>query len=430
MKQTTQICALILLLIYSSCNPFKKIYDLPNEGDRKKRPNILAVFMDGTNNGPNKCAVKRTNIFALSKMVKPEVSSYYIEGVGTNFKVLGLGLGLGVSKRVRYSYEYIASKSKYKPGDSICLFGFSRGAYSCRILSDFIYVAGIPDLSKIPDSLKKKVIRKMYVKYRGQQGLEGRKYNVAQFINKWNKRYPQYEIIERHEPVKIELMGLYDTVEAMAAPDYSEDDFGYATRNHLNQIANVKQVFHAVALDDNRARIFTPILLTSEDVKHNSNDINTSAIVEEVWFSGCHLDVGGGQKKNPAIRNTSLKWMLSVTKPYHLFENGPDLIEDRSSEVKDMQKNIFWKALYKKQNRNISRYYTANKNIYPQLKVHESVIERMGKGVVPDFKLFKRDTLDWFDKPPFDNCFNKDPKDKNIRHFKGCECIEVVRNND
>lgn len=374
-----------------------------------------------------KKTVRNTNIVTLHNMVKPDVRKFYIEGVGTNFKLLGLGMGIGVSKRVRNSYHYLASN--YKPGDSICLFGFSRGAYSCRILSNFVYVVGLPDFSNInSEPIKRRIIRRLYLKYRGEKSLEGRKYQVTKFINKWNERHLNYPIVMQPDSVKIELMGLYDTVEALALPDYTEDDFAFPTRYHLNQVDNVKKVFHALSLDDNRAQIFTPILLTSDDVKHNSNDKNISKIVEEVWFSGCHLDVGGGHKKNPLIHNISLNWMLSVTKPYNLFESGSDIVEYPTLEVNNMQKNLFWVALYKKQNRNIPRYYTANQSIYPKLKVHESVIERLKQGMQPDFKIFKKDTLDWFDKLPFKNCF---VKEDNKRHFQEpCDCIEVVRTKD
>ena len=46
------------------------------------------------------------------------------------FKVLGGAFGWGYSRNIRELYKALVSA--YEPGDSIYLFGFSRGAYTVR----------------------------------------------------------------------------------------------------------------------------------------------------------------------------------------------------------------------------------------------------------------------------------------------------------
>jgi hypothetical protein len=47
--------------------------------------------------------------------------------------------------------------------------------------------------------------------------------------------------------------------------------------------SNVKKAVHYLSLDDKRAGSFTPVLMDAEDKR-----------VTEVWFPGCHSDIGGG----------------------------------------------------------------------------------------------------------------------------------------
>lgn len=69
---------------------------------------------------------------------------YYHPGVGTEGswweKALGGGVGVGLSKNIMSAYKWLSSE--YQAGDDICLFGFSRGAYTVRSLSGMICSCG------------------------------------------------------------------------------------------------------------------------------------------------------------------------------------------------------------------------------------------------------------------------------------------------
>lgn len=145
----------------------------------------IALFIDGTTN----CKQdgfhhwRDTNVIKLFKAVRacdgPGQISQYLCGVGSggydipptdnNGKVfrrdfadvfpikkiemfLGQAAGLGSLLRIKESYRFLVKN--YKPGDRIFLFGFSRGAFAARMLSDFIGKVGIllePHLSEVND---------------------------------------------------------------------------------------------------------------------------------------------------------------------------------------------------------------------------------------------------------------------------------------
>ncbi len=113
----------------------------------------LIVCLDGTGNeiGPN-----ISNVLKLYRMIErgPGQLVYYDPGVGTigqpNWwsqlkekirSVLGLVLGLGLDDNILDAYSWLCRN--YAPGDEIFLFGFSRGAYTARVLAGFTYLIGL-----------------------------------------------------------------------------------------------------------------------------------------------------------------------------------------------------------------------------------------------------------------------------------------------
>ncbi len=76
----------------------------------------------------------------------------------------------------------------------------------------------------------------------------------------------------------IEFIGVWDTVGALA--------FGRTLGNfHRINPGNVKRVAHALALDEERQR-FEPSFWDPP--------ATAATQVDEVWFSGCHTNIGGG----------------------------------------------------------------------------------------------------------------------------------------
>src|SRR5512133_1994617 len=103
----------------------------------------LILFFDGTNSGP----LERSNVYKLHEMVvaegRPDVLSFYVEGVGVGFKPIGSATGWGIDYRLKSAYAFLLEH--HRRGDRVHLFGFSRGAFAARILAAMLYFAGLPE---------------------------------------------------------------------------------------------------------------------------------------------------------------------------------------------------------------------------------------------------------------------------------------------
>src|SRR5436309_15993275 len=67
------------------------------------------------------------------------------DGVGTSsikvLRALGLALGIGVKRNVLNLYKFLCRN--YDPEDRIWIFGFSRGAFTVRVLAGLVYREGL-----------------------------------------------------------------------------------------------------------------------------------------------------------------------------------------------------------------------------------------------------------------------------------------------
>src|SRR6185295_4680713 len=110
----------------------------------------LIIYLDGTWNNADSADLQ-TNIGLLASMIDPKpdrgipAEIYYDAGVGTSgsrFSRLAGGLlGKGLSTNILEAYRFLSLK--YQPGDSIYIFGYSRGAYTARSLCGFLAASGL-----------------------------------------------------------------------------------------------------------------------------------------------------------------------------------------------------------------------------------------------------------------------------------------------
>src|SRR5438045_8473883 len=106
----------------------------------------IVLLSDGTGNSSAK--LFRTNIWRLYEALdlRPAADQVarYDNGVGTaSFKplaVLGGAFGLGLKRNLLDLYVFLCEN--YKPGDRIYAFGFSRGAFTIRLLLQLIRYEG------------------------------------------------------------------------------------------------------------------------------------------------------------------------------------------------------------------------------------------------------------------------------------------------
>ncbi|EDP72149.1 hypothetical protein FBALC1_13647 [Flavobacteriales bacterium ALC-1] len=392
-------CFFFLLLILG-CKSTEPLVSPYSNSDSSKD---ILIFIDGTSNTPK----DNTNINKLRNLAKTSdsLASFYTVGVGggKDFKISGMAFGVGVKRDVVEAYDFLTKRYNKERGDKIYLFGFSRGAFTSQVLANFIYTAGMISLEKEIDSVKKmRLIKKMYSAYRDNVTHTERQRNLERVKRKWELKNSQK--IDTSTDITIEVLALFDNVEALAAPDYKEK-FCKPNSSHLNQFVNVNKVLHAVALDDNRAQIFTPILASCNNIKLKRNR-TLNDVVNEVWFSGSHSDVGGGYSEDFELSYVSLNWMINELKSYNLFDDYPITDIHINGKVHDSEDN-FMGIFYRRRNRDIPLYLIENGENYNngKLKIHSSVIKRLERGLLPKFKIMKKDALDWFDKAPFNKCF-------------------------
>ncbi|WP_317054342.1 DUF2235 domain-containing protein [Roseovarius rhodophyticola] len=128
---------------------------------------LILIFSDGTGQvGGLKPDQRLSNVYKMYRAMRPGPSSpikpsdqvcFYDAGLGAGevggltFKrirnTLEAAVGTGIDENVIDCYEKIISY--YEPGDRILVFGFSRGAYTARAVTNVMNLCGIP--TKIPD---------------------------------------------------------------------------------------------------------------------------------------------------------------------------------------------------------------------------------------------------------------------------------------
>lgn len=226
----------------------------------------IVFCADGTWEAP----VSGTNVYRLYKAltVSADQVTYYDDGVGADAtgldRILDGAFGRGILQKVQDGYTKIAHT--YEPGDEIFLFGFSRGAYTARSLAGMIASCGLP-LGGFTDDC----VTQAFAAYRNP----AKRAAILASLSACGLA-----------PAAIAMVGVWDTVGALGIPaifgGVDASDYGFLdTALH----PDVKNAYHAMALDEQRAQ-FPATLWSSAPAAGQT--------IEQVWFSGCHGDVGGG----------------------------------------------------------------------------------------------------------------------------------------
>jgi len=262
---------------------------------------------------------------------------YYQAGIGTYIKpqvatpmaarmskVLDEAVAWNLDAHVMDGYEFLMQN--YEAGDRICIFGFSRGAYTARGLAGMIHKVGL-----LPACNHQQVpfAYKMYTSVDELGWQQSNAFKKAFSID-----------------VPIEFVGVWDTVNSVGLIPHR---LPFTTSNTI-----VRTFRHAVSLDERRAKFKANLwnrpnaseaklgvtgqkptvehqhtmnghpkhrpsnlaamemkftMMESKDPRHAERPTD----VEEVWFSGCHCDVGGGSVDNDiphSLARITLRWMI------------------------------------------------------------------------------------------------------------------------
>lgn len=219
-----------------------------------------------------------------------------VQGVGLR-KWFNAITGMGINLAIRRGYGFLASR--YRPGDRIYLFGYSRGAYAVRSLGGMIGSVG---LLRRDQATERNVRRAFRFYERG--GGSGRLKARADFIAG-----------NCHDHVPVEMVGVWDTVRSLGLPYPVLSRLApMATGFHDHALGHhIRHGYHALAIDEDRTA-FAPILW--------QRSAHWEGRLEQAWFAGVHGDVGGNIGDHAAARpsaNIPLNWMLRRAEKHGLM---------------------------------------------------------------------------------------------------------------
>ncbi|KIK69829.1 hypothetical protein GYMLUDRAFT_79892 [Collybiopsis luxurians FD-317 M1] len=309
----------------------------------------LVLCFDGTSNEYDSTNTNVVKLFALLKKDnQDEQLCYYQAGIGTFFapgavspffqwgaKILDEAFAWYLNAHVMDGYQFLMQN--YRSGDKLCLFGFSRGAYTARALAGMLYKVGL-----LPRGNEQQVpfAYKLYIRT-DKAGIA----LSAGFKQTYCRS------------VDIEFLGVWETVASVGV--LMSKELPFTSSNN-----SIKVFRQALSLDERRVR-FQPNLFHrvppngSESATGKGGQLLTDSKAQampklesqtaptmsktlsdyfskkkkskpqafkakpeqdvretdvlEVWFAGCHSDIGGGAVPNTtkqSLANITLRWMI------------------------------------------------------------------------------------------------------------------------
>ncbi|KAG8923715.1 hypothetical protein FRC01_012447, partial [Tulasnella sp. 417] len=211
----------------------------PPTRDHRPQPRNLILCFDGTAKYFNDGNTNVIRLFqGLDKMRTDKQLCYYQPGIGTYVsptksvgqisrrvsKAIDMAVAWYLDDHVMGGYRFLMEN--YREGDRICLFGFSRGAYTARCLAGMLHIVGL-----LPRSNEEQ-IQFAYSLYKDKSD------DGVQKAHGFKKAF------SRH--VSIEFMGVWDSVTSVGLAG--------KTLPFTSHNAVVKTFRQAFALDERRAK--------------------------------------------------------------------------------------------------------------------------------------------------------------------------------
>jgi uncharacterized protein (DUF2235 family) len=307
----------------------------------------IVILCDGTG---NEISENISNVLKLYRCLRktaktqPRQLVYYDPGVGTLAQpsnwhkiranislVLGLATGYGLDANVLSAYEFLVNH--WQAGDRIYLFGFSRGAYTVRVLAGLIHKIGLIAPEQVNLAGSGQIAYKQFSTDAPEHGLDlkamtdagsdengplpaGPFDNAAQFARITSARWPV-----------IDFVGVWDTVASVFVPRFDRWLLLFTMEELAFTAANpsVKVFRQAIAIDERR-RMFR--LKKWDDPQHflsnpyAPDQARKPQDILQVWFAGVHADIGGGYKEAESqISKYPLLWMIDEARKEKLTVN-------------------------------------------------------------------------------------------------------------
>ncbi|GJE97838.1 DUF2235 domain-containing protein [Phanerochaete sordida] len=330
----------------------------------------LVLCFDGTG---DQFDADNSNVVQLFSMLKKDDRRqqmvYYQAGIGTYVtpqvatplaakisKTLDEAIAWNLHAHVMGGYEFLMQN--YEAGDKICIFGFSRGAYTARALAGMIHKVGL-----LPACNHQQVpfAYKMYTDTSATGWAQSTAFKKAfsmdvdiEFIGVWDtvcsvglasRRLPftasntsvktfrhAVSLDERRAKFKANLFNWprKDETELGTHPGDMPKAGQDSDMGLFRGAGEVKSVQEAEKAGDKRkggssvlSRFSNLSRKSSVDDRQRQRDMERQfsqqekttleTDVLEVWFSGCHCDVGGGSVSNDtrhSLARIPLRWMI------------------------------------------------------------------------------------------------------------------------
>jgi uncharacterized protein (DUF2235 family) len=311
----------------------------------------IVLLSDGTGNSSSKLFT--TNVWRLYQaldLTDPAWQiAYYDDGVGTSsFKplaILGGVFGFGLKRNVIDIYSFCCRN--YRRGDRIYGFGFSRGAFTIRVVAGFIARVGLVRYQGNEADLARnaEIAYREYRKVRNFKSAANILIGPLRRLRDWAShhvfRAPSFQQLELIEVEKIDFLGVWDTVDAYGGPideitraiDYwywplsMPDQFmnhKIARGCHALALDEEREAFHPVLWDDRYVRDGNKLYAVAHDWKPAPSDPHQMLAeidrerISQVWFVGVHSDIGGGYSR-AGLSYHALAWMMERAHVYGLL---------------------------------------------------------------------------------------------------------------
>ena len=248
----------------------------------------IVICCDGTGNEFGDRNSNVVKLFTVLSLEDPKAQvAYYDPGIGTMgannalsstakwiSKVLGLAFGYGLLDNVGDAYRFLMQN--WEPDDRLYLLGFSRGAYTVRVLASMLYMFGL--LPRNNEQLIPYILRSLK---RMDDAGEKLAFQFKKVFSLDCKPY---------------FVGVWDTVSSVG---WITDPL---TVRYSRNNPDIHIGRHAISIDERRC--FFRQNLWGDPVGDQS--------YKQVWFAGVHSDIGGGYlERQSGLAKVTLQWMIA-----------------------------------------------------------------------------------------------------------------------
>ncbi|KAG2155809.1 uncharacterized protein EDB93DRAFT_53072 [Suillus bovinus] len=251
-----------------------------------RKPKVLIACFDGTAASYD---AKNSNVVKFVSLLKKDTDiqlCYYQAGVGTYFapgvvspmfiwlaKILDEAFAWYLDAHIMEGYRFLMEN--YLPGDKICLFGFSRGAYAARALAGMLHKVGLLPKSDLQQ------ICFAYNAYK-QTGVQADAL-AAGFKQTFSR------------VVQVEFVGVWDTVQSTGV--LWSQRLPFTDSNSL-----IKTFRHALALDEHRVKFIPDLYRRSQTDTPDPEFVELSKLSEAVTVLEDSVSDGIGSLRNKLLQ--------------------------------------------------------------------------------------------------------------------------------